>query len=97
MGYWRSVHGDRECLVSLVAVDAERKVKPELRNGFAFVFGFGEEESKWHPQKRGGSSLLRCEGRASGGDALPHKGIHSETLLCWVVCVSVCMRSVLRL
>jgi len=46
MGYWRSVHGDRECLVSLVAVDEERKVKPELGNGFEFVFGFGEEELK---------------------------------------------------
>lgn len=46
MGYWRSGHGDRECLVSLVAVDGERRVKPESRNGFAIAFGFGEEELK---------------------------------------------------
>jgi len=63
MGCRRSVHGKREFLVSLVAVDGERREKPELRNGFGM--GFGELGLKWHPQKRGESCLLRCGGYAS--------------------------------
>lgn len=76
--------------MSLVAVDGERRVRPELRNGFAIAFGFGEEELKWHPQKRGGSSLLRCEGRACGGDALTHKESHTVTLLVIMVLLFFC-------
>lgn len=82
MGYRRSVHGDRECLV---VVDGAKRVKLELRNGFDFGFGLRWERRRVEltlHQKREGSSLFRCEAEDCGGDALTRQRSDTVLLCC---------------